>query len=114
LDWDDPPRLYRLVPGWEEHIVAGDGRLLLDAQTVLAPPSLYGEVESPRVIYLAAAGGRLVRETGSLQLGGTDLPVKSPPATAPPAPETGPLYRYLIDGPEARSQSGSLRSAAPG
>jgi hypothetical protein len=114
LDWDDPPRLYRLLPGWEEHIVAGDGRLLLDAQTVLAPPSLYGEVESPRVIYLAAAGGRLVRETGSLQLGGTDLPVKSPPATAPPAPETGPLYRYLIDGPEARSQSGSLRSAAPG
>jgi hypothetical protein len=112
--WEDPPRLYRLVPGWEEHIVAGDGRLRLDAQTVLAPPSLYGEVESPRVIYLSAAGGLLVRETSPLQVAGIDFPIKSLPSAAPAGPDPGPLYRYLVDGPEARSQSGILRSAAPG
>jgi hypothetical protein len=113
-DWDDPPRLYRLVSGWEEHIVAGDSRLRLNAQTVLAPPSLYGEVVSTQVIYLSGAGGLLVRETGPLQAAGMELPIKPLPPAAPARHETGPLYRYLIDGSEARSQGGSLRSAAPG
>jgi hypothetical protein len=94
-DWDDPPRLYRLVPGWEEHIVAGDGRLRLDAQTVLAPPSLYGEVEPDHVIYLEAEGGGLARRAGALTVGEADYGLKAlGEAGSQLAP--GFLFRYLV------------------
>jgi hypothetical protein len=95
LDWDDPPRLYRLVPGWEEHIVAGDGRLRLDAQTVLAPPSLYGEVEPDHVIYLEAEGGGLARRAGALTVGEADYGLKAlGEARSQLAP--GFLFGYLV------------------
>ncbi len=94
-DWDEPPRLYRLVPGWEDHALAGDGRLRLDALTVLAPPSLYGEVEPDHVIYLEAEDEHLVRRAGALTLGEADYGLKAlGEAGAELAP--GFLFGYLV------------------
>jgi hypothetical protein len=96
-DWSDPPRVYRLVPGWEETVLGEGGALRLDSTTVLAPPSLYGEVESRRVIFLIGSNGLLERAQGPLVIAGRELPLK-PFVTGPSAePEPGFLYPYLVE-----------------
>jgi hypothetical protein len=71
--------------------------LRLDSTTVLAPPSLYGEVESRRVIFLIGSNGLLERAQGPLVIAGRELPLK-PFVTGPSAePEPGFLYPYLVE-----------------
>jgi hypothetical protein len=100
--WADPPRVYRLVPGWQEHILTGTGNLRLDPTTVLAPPSLYGEVRADHVIYLTGAGGRLEREAGPLLIGGQEVGLKPPAPGALAGFPPGTLFPYLIEGTRAR------------
>jgi len=95
-EWRDPPRVFRLAPGWEEHIVAEDGTFTLDAVTTVAPPSLYQTVASERAILIEAGEGGLIRRTTPLLIGGTEFPLKEQTATVLPGMERGILYDYLI------------------
>jgi len=107
-EWDEPPRVYRLEPGWQQSILGEGDVLTLDASTVLAPPSLYGQVESTRVIYLTGADGVWERASGPLFIEGQQLPLKPSPAGTPVELQPGPLYPYLID--EAESVTWALYS----
>ena len=112
-DWSNPPRVYRLEPGWEQHVLMGDGRLRLDASTVLAPPSLFGEVESERVIHLTFIDGALGRDPGPLLIDGREVPLKPPAGASPSGLRPGSLFPYLVERPRSLAGLLSLQSGRP-
>lgn len=104
-DWHAPPRVYRLRPGWETHLVAEDGQFRLDGLTVLAPPSLYGKTESRQVIFLETAGGAMRRIGGELHVGAATYPIRDLPLGAQRTFPSGFLYDLLISAkPSGRTE----------
>jgi hypothetical protein len=95
-EWRDPPRVFRLAPGWEEHIVTEAGLFTLDGVTTVAPPSLYQTVASERVILIEAGEGGLIRRTAPLVIAGVEFPLKGQTEAVLPTMEKGNLYDYLI------------------
>jgi hypothetical protein len=104
-EWEAPPRVYRLIPGWEDALVTADGRFRLDASTVVAPPSLYQEVDSRQVIFLETAGGVLRRVGGALAVAGTERVIRGLPQTSASEFAPGFLYTYLIPPAEGKSST---------
>jgi hypothetical protein len=98
-DLQAAPRVYRLAAGWEQSIVAADGKFQLNATTTISPPSLYKEVDSSQVIFIDTLGSTFIRERTSLQLGGSSYLLK--PLSKPVFPELthGLLYSLLINEP---------------
>jgi len=96
-EWEEPPRVYRLMAGWESNLVTEAGRLRLDSSTVLAPPSLYTEVPSSRAIVLHSDTGRLSRLECALVVGGQSVGIRGLREASWPEFEPGPLYGYLMD-----------------
>lgn len=97
LDWEEPPRVFRLVPGWQERIGRPDAIFSLIEQTVTAPPSLYREVASVNAILIETSSGRLVRRTDPLKLDVRSFLLK--PETYPVLPSGSPgfLHPLLLD-----------------
>lgn len=98
LDWEIPPRVYRLAADWEASIVTQDGRFLLDASTVVAPRATYETVDPAQVIVLRSAGGRLERAPGELIVQGTPYQTRPVPDAIPAAFPPGFLYQELVGG----------------
>jgi hypothetical protein len=94
--WESVPRVFRLRPGWEAGILDEEGRLVLNASTVAAPPSLYTEVVSEQVIFLETGGGEMRRRSDPLVLGGAQVTLK-PSAEAGLRLARGFLFQYLIE-----------------
>jgi len=96
-DWVEPPRVFRLVPGWQERIGRPNAIFSLVEQTVTAPPSLYRVVASANTILIETSSGRLVRRTGLLEFDEANFPLK--PETSPvlPAWSTGFLHPLLLN-----------------
>jgi len=67
--WDRPPRVYRLISGWEANIATAPGVFEINDGTTIAPPSSYVEVPSANVILIETAGGRLTRTTAPRRIG---------------------------------------------
>jgi hypothetical protein len=103
-EWEAPPRVFRLVPGWEDALATADWRFRLDASTVVAPPSLYREVDSRQVIFLETAGGVLQRVGGELAVAGAKYAIRDLPLSPVPGFAPGYLYGYLVS---AAGQEGS-------
>jgi len=95
-EWRDPPRVFRLAPGWEEHIATQAGLFTLDGVTTVAPPSLYQTVASEQVILIEAGEGELIRRTTPLVIAGVEFPLKGQTEAVLPSMERGNLYDYLI------------------
>jgi hypothetical protein len=97
LDWEEPARVFRLVPGWQERIGRPDAIFSLIEQTVTAPPSLYREVASANAILIETSSGRLVRRTDPLKLDAGSFLLK--PETHPVLPSGSPgfLHPLLLD-----------------
>lgn len=94
-DWKSPPRVYRLVPHWEDNLVTDAGTFRLDYTTVTAPPSLYGEVTPENVIFLDSRSGQLARRDLPLPVGGQSFVLKpAGDALLPPLPR-GLLFDLL-------------------
>jgi hypothetical protein len=95
-DWENPPRVYRLVPDWQERIVDPQGLFLVNAATVLSPAPLYRVVPSTDVIFIESSSGHLQRREGPLVLSGTsyDLHQASLPSKTY---EENILYKFLIE-----------------
>jgi hypothetical protein len=97
VDWKTPPRVFRLEPGWDKHLVNDQGLFQLDVITTMAPPSLYTTVKSTDTIVFDTTGGKLTRQTGPLILNGNSYPLKPAGAQSNPGFKKGFLYDYLID-----------------
>jgi hypothetical protein len=95
--WPEPPRVFRLAPGWQAAIMTEDGRFRLDATTVSAPPSLYRTVDSLSVILLTSASGQLARQPGPLVIGDDAFVLQTPAAEPQTQLTAGPLYALLIE-----------------
>jgi hypothetical protein len=98
-DWKDPPRVYRLEAGWEQHLVSAGDLFQIDNRTSFIPESMYVEVESNKVIFIEIQESGLVRHTAPLLLNGMKYPVKAryPVAGEPFIP--GSLYNLMILNP---------------
>ena len=96
-DWEEPPRVFRLVPGWQERIGGPDGMFSLIEQTVTAPPSLYREVFSGDAILIETTSGRLTRRTAALALDEASFPLKPESSPSHLAQSPGFLYPLLLD-----------------
>ena len=94
-----PPRVYRLLPGWEQSILTPDGKVDLQITNVAAPPSLYGTKDPERIIFIEwdPASNHLIRRTDPLIIKGFTiniLPVRAPWLTGLPK---GILYQILFN-----------------
>lgn len=96
-DWEEPPRVFRLVPGWQERIGRPAASFSLIEETVTAPPSLYREVASANAILIETASGRLVRRADALKFGEASFPLKPETSPALAAGSPGFLYPLLLD-----------------
>jgi len=94
--WDDPPRVYRLVPGWEAIILQSDGLMRIDGSTTIAPPSTYKSVAPSEVIFIETASGELKRRSGPLMIRGEWVEIKREKPAENLVHDRGFLYRYLI------------------
>jgi hypothetical protein len=94
-EWDDPPRVYRLVPGWQDHISDSGSTLVLTQLTVTAPPSLYREVESSRTMFIETSTDRLVRREEPLALAEGLVGLKAPSGAILPGMGPGFLHPLL-------------------
>ncbi|MBN2257970.1 MAG: hypothetical protein JW704_09115 [Anaerolineaceae bacterium] len=92
--WAAPPRVYRLLPNWQESILTEDGKITLQITNVEAPPSLYGEFDPSQIIFV---GSEMHRESGPLNINGTTINIAAP---GEPVLDTYPkaiLYHLLFD-----------------
>ncbi len=93
--WQNPPRVYRLVLGWQYRILPGDGKLMLDGDTVYAPGSLYQRADPANVIFILNDDGRMQRAEERLSFNGESLLIK-PSGPAAGLPVNQFLYPYVI------------------
>jgi len=95
-DWQSPPRVYRLEPGWEQYLGDGDGQFLVNAQTSFIPETMFETLESTDVIFIETGDSGLLRRTAPLRLNEQDYPLKQPgDAGVAPYPRK-PLADWLI------------------
>jgi len=99
LDWGAPPRVYRLLPNWQQSIMTSDGGVNLQITNVVAPPSLYGIFDPDEIIFIdwAPTTNHLVRRTDPLVINGNKiniLPAREPWLTGLPR---GILYQIMFD-----------------
>ena len=94
-DWEDPPRVYRLVPGWQDHILGESGQFIVNASTTIAPAVLYREIPSTDVIFIETYSGRLSRRTEPLVLFGKSYELYKTPAHVVMYDENV-LYDFLV------------------
>ena len=91
------PRVYRLLPGWQEKIALADGSFQVNRETVTAPPDNYGIFESSDVIIISTEGDKMKRIDGQLEVNGTSFLLKPRADPALPSLPRGVLYRLLLD-----------------
>jgi hypothetical protein len=65
-EWSNPPSVYRLIPGWQNHIVGSDGLFQLNETTTSAAASLYKNVKAADVIMIQSNQKILSRSPASL------------------------------------------------
>lgn len=95
VEWEKPPRIYRLAEGWQDLILDSEGMFLLNAATVVAPPSLYGAVEPGRTILLTGQSGDRMRRVEGIEIAGVSIALKPAGPGSVLEFEPGPLHMYL-------------------
>ena len=97
----EPPRVYKLKPGWSNEIVSDENLFDLNYSTVgFIPSSFYTKVKSINVILLEVENGQLTRRTKPLIINGQEFPLKEKSSSEFPPFQKGYLYDYLIISPE--------------
>ena len=95
-EWVETPKVYRLVPDWQKHIVTEEGRFQLDGSTTFAPPATFKNVPNSDVVLIETNSGEPVRRTEPLVIDGVEFPLKELATTGPLHVEEGYLFDYLI------------------
>lgn len=75
-EWEHPPRVYRLVPGWESHLVTVNGSFDLYNLTVTAPPSLYRQVAPANTIFVSRDSSGALDRQEAIEIDGREYLVK--------------------------------------
>jgi hypothetical protein len=88
------PRVYRLLPGWQNKIVTADSLFQVNDETVTAPPDNFNSIESRNVIVISTKNGVMTRIAGPLEINGKSYPLK--PLTAPVLPSLPRRILYQL------------------
>jgi hypothetical protein len=96
FDYIDQPQVFRLRPGWDASIVNPDGSLKLSEGTVIAPSSLYRDVDPSHVIFIANDEGSMKRLEDSFSLGDHVVHVKAFDSRTVVSYSQGLLYKLMI------------------
>lgn len=99
-EWVESPKVYRLVPDWQKHIVTEGGQFQLNASTTFAPPSTYKDVQNSNVVLIETSTGQPVRRTEPVVLDGVEYPLKRLETIGFPRFEEGYLFDFLIQVPD--------------
>lgn len=102
--WEQPPRVFRLLPGWEHRIASESGLFQLNGATVTAPESVLDRYPSTSVILIDTATGILSRRTGSLRIPGGDFPLKLEGEPVLPFLPKGLLYSLMVLDPQTDTE----------
>ncbi|MFZ6026465.1 MAG: hypothetical protein ACOYYS_02005 [Chloroflexota bacterium] len=74
-EWNHPPRVYRLMPGWPAQLAAPDGLLRVNGATAITAWTENFTVPSDHVIWIDTQGGVLQRRAGPLVFDGQSYPL---------------------------------------
>jgi hypothetical protein len=92
----DIPRVHRLETGWQNSLVAPDGKFQVNATSAYSVPDYFGEFHPGYVILIQRENGQLVRRL-VVTLNGHDYLLKQPdPRTSLSSLWPGFLYKLLI------------------
>jgi hypothetical protein len=91
------PRVFRLLPEWQEKIATADSFFQVNEQTVTAPPDNYNSFESGNVILITIKNGVMSRVTGPVEINGHSYLLKPQIAQVFPGLSHGILYQLLFD-----------------
>jgi hypothetical protein len=94
-DWT-PPRVFRLIDGWQNNIVRISGYFTLDGSNVYASNRNFGDFVQKQTIFISAAEGGLERRLAPLPLDGL-VEVKPMGEAVLNTFPTRPLYDLLIE-----------------
>lgn len=93
-EWNNPPRVYRLIDGWERNIITSNDEIRVDSMTVVAPPSLYTR-SLPYDVILIQAGETPLRSF-DLEIGENVYELKMSDYPSLNQMKKGFLFPYLI------------------
>jgi hypothetical protein len=96
VTWQNPPRVYRLEPGWEQTLAAADGQFQINGQNSFIPEAMFVTLPSTNVIFLETGAGRLFRRTDPLVLNGQEYPLRQPLSAGEPPFVPTPLHQWLL------------------
>ena len=95
-EWDNPPRVYRLIPDWRDVILSEDGKFQMNHLAIITPPSNnYGEYSSDHAILLRTEGGEVYQRANNTYIQGSKFDLKPLNTVSSPI-DRGPLYETMI------------------
>ncbi len=95
LEWEEPPRVYRLAPWWRDVDAGGDGLFAVNKSTVLAPGPQPRVVPCTDVILIETSSGSMTRRTDPMDIHGESHCWKAI-LTTDTQHEKNILYNFLI------------------
>lgn len=96
-DWKEPPRVFRLIDGWQNNIVRIPGYFTLDGSNVFISNRNYGDFPQKETMFISAAEDSLARRLDPLPLDGL-VEVKPVGEEVLQSFATRPLYDLLMGG----------------
>jgi hypothetical protein len=100
-EWVEPPKVYRLIPDWQKHIVTEGGQFQLNASTTFTPSSTFKDVASSNVVLIETNTGKPVRRTEPIIIDGVEFPLKNLETIDSPRFDEGYLFDLLIQLPDS-------------
>ena len=94
-EWNNPPRVYRLIDGWERNIITNNEEIRVDNLTVVAPPSLYTNAVPANVIFIQV--GDIPLRSYDLEIDENVYDLKQQDDVTLSKIRQGFLYPYLIN-----------------
>ena len=99
-EWDAIPRVYRMVPGWEDRVVTKDLRLRIDETTTFSPGSTYGVFDPSNAMLIVQGPDGLTRLAEFSETGHGAIGLMAPRGIGEPAYQPTLLHALLVSSGE--------------
>jgi len=108
-EWDAIPRVYRMVPGWEDRVVTEDSRLRIDETTTFSPGSTYGVFDPSNAILVVQGPDGLTRLAEISQAGHAAISLMAPRGIGEPSYQPTLLHALLVSSGEGADEVDSAK-----
>jgi len=94
--WEEVPKVFRLVPGWEETIIQLPGYFTLDGQVVVAFERRFGDFLQSNTIIISTTEGKFSR-LRTVDILDEKIALKPPGEGRLESYERSPLHHLLLE-----------------